>query len=574
MKQFIALVVVVSVLVTPLTVLAQEPGSGGPIIEGSGGTSVGSLNNIRCRGTDCRNVTRWLYPRLIAIDPESQYFAPGRRNGVLATGWTVSDDNRVYTFTLRNDMVWSDGQPITGWDYQFTYYAYKNADLTESSYGYLVADMTDVQVSNDGYTLTVTFDGPSCENLNNVALTIMPAHAFGWEPGMGNDFDWAMMVDHPFDTAPTISGGMFKFQSMDSERVVLVANETYADGPVIPEGYVYVMMPDQTILAERFIAGELNVADNPQEAKRAEIRAHEDLQFYEYPGNSWEYLALNYANPNNPQNGVAVDADGNVVYDENDLPIIVAQDPHPLFGDVRVRRAIQLAIDVDEIITKAAFGQGTAMASNELPTSWARDPNLAPVPYDPEGAKALLAGAGWTPGADGILVKDGLRFSFRLLTNTENTRRVQIGELVQQQLAEIGIEVNLVTIDFNQLLDIMYDQTFDAIILGWRMGYPANPDETGIFTSDGDELEGGFNMLSYTNAEVDRLMKEALMVPGCAAEDRAPIYWQIQAIMQRDQLYVWLYAEHGFYAANTSVAGFDPFPNDMYWNAHEWTVTQ
>jgi peptide/nickel transport system substrate-binding protein len=577
MKRLIVLLVVLSVLATPLTVLAQEPGSGGPIIEGNGGTSVGSLNDIRCAGTDCRNVTRWLYPGLIGTDPELASVAPGKRDGILATDWTVSDDGTVYTFTLRDDMVWTDGEPITGWDFQFTAYGHMAADLTESAYAYVVADISDIAVSDDGYTLTVTFETASCQNLNNIGgFLIMPSHAFGWEPGMGQDFDWASLVDHEFDTAPAVAGGIFKFQSMDSERVVLTTNETWADGPVIPEGYLYVTVPDQTVLAERFIAGELNVADNPQNAKRPEIRANADLQSYDYPGNSWDYLALNLANPDNPQDGVELDADGNVVYDENDLPVIAPpQDPNPLFADVRVRRAIQMAINMDEIMEKAVLGEGTVMAANELPTSWALNPNLPPIVYDPEGAKALLAEAGWTPGDDGILVNaDGLRFSFELLTNEGNTRRGQIGELVQQQLAQIGIEVDFVAIDFNQLLDIMDAQSYDAYILGWRNSYPVDPDQTGIFTSDADVVGSGFNNMSYINPEIDKLMKEAMNVPGCAAEDRAPIYWKIQEILQRDQAYIWLFAQGGFYAANKSVEGFGPYPNEMYWNADTWRITQ
>jgi len=574
MKRTIVLLVLLAMFVTPLGVFAQEPGSGGPIIEGNGGTSVGSLNNIRCSGTDCRNVTRFLYPGFLGTDPELQNLAPGVRDGVLATDWTISDDGLVYTFNLRDDLVWSDGEPVTGWDYLFTYEGYVNADLIESSYAYLVADFESVEVSDDGYTVTITFQSPSCLNLNNAALSVMPAHAFGWTPENAADFDWTVMIDHEFDTAPSISGGPFLFQSMDSERVLLVTNESYS-APVIPEGYLYVTVPDQTVMAERFIAGELNVSDNPQNNKRQDIRDADNLQYYEYPGNSWDYLALNLANPDNPQDGIELDEDGAVVYDENDLPIVVEQESHPIFGDVKVRRAIQLAINLDEIMDKAVLGEGTVMASFQLPTSWAVDPDLAPVAYDPEAAVALLAEAGWTDtDGDGILDKDGMKFEFELITNEGNTRRGQIGELVQQHLAEIGIQVDFVAIDFNQLLDIMDAQTFDALILGWRMSYPVDPDPTGLFTSDADVVGSGFNFASYTNPEIDRLAKEALLVPGCDPADRAPYYHEIDRILQEDQAYVWLFAQNGLYAANDSIANWGPYPNDLYWNVDTWTISQ
>jgi ABC-type transport system substrate-binding protein len=362
---------------------------------------------------------------------------------------------------------------------------------------------------------------------------------------------------------------------MDAERVILTANENYTDSVVIPEGYIYASVPDQIVMAERFLAGELNVIEDPQVTKREDIRNDANVQNYEYSGRAWDYLSLNYADPDNPQHGVEVDENGEPVKDENGLPIIVEQDPHPIFGDVRVRRAIQLAINVDEIIEKATLGEGTVMAANELPTSWALNPDLQPVPHDPEAALALLADAGWTDSdGDGLLDKDGQPFSFELLTNVENARRTQIGELVQEQLAQIGIEVNFVTLDFNQLLEIQDSQTFDAVILGWRNGYPIDPDQTGIFTSDGDIVGSGFNSVSYTNPEIDRLMKAALAVPGCGLEDRAAIYHQIQEILQQDQPYVWLFAQNGFYAASNTVNGFNPYPNEMYWNADVWTITQ
>lgn len=570
----VSLAAILLLLLVPAVAQEGETGSGGPIIQGNAGDSIGSLNNIRCTGTDCRAVTQWLYPSLVGVDPELGALAKGTWGGAMAYDWEVSEDSTVYTFQLRDDMFWNDGTPVTGWDYLFTYLAYASGE-TESAYGYIVEDFVDVSVSEDGYTVTVTFSSANCQNLSNAALTVMPGHPFGWTADMGADFDFSVMIDHEYDTAPSVTGGIFDFASMDSERVILTANESYADGPVIPEGYVYVSIPDQTVMAERFIAGELNIADNPQNALRPEIRDNPSLQSVNYPGNSWDYMAFNLANPDNPQDGVELDADGNPVFDENDLPVIVEQESHPIFGDVRVRRAIQQALNLDEIMDKAVLGEGSIMASAIIPASWALHPDLAPTAYDPDAAVALLAEAGWTPGDDGILVnEDGDRFSFELLTNEGNTRRGQIGELIQDQLGAIGIEVDFVSIDFNQLLDVMDSQSFDAYILGWRQGFPDDPDLTGLFTSDADVVGSGFNTPSYTNPEIDRLMKEALEVPGCATEDRAAIYHEIQEILQRDQPYVWLFAQDGFYAANAAVEGFDPRPSNLWWNAEQWTISQ
>ncbi|MEP0764846.1 MAG: hypothetical protein HRF48_19125 [Chloroflexota bacterium] len=569
----IFVIVILATMLAPMTALAQEPGSGGPIIEGNGGTSIGPINDLRCSGTDCRAITQWLAVGFLGVDPVTQYFAPDIE-GAMVKDWTVSEDGLTYTFNLVDNLVWSDGEPVDGWDYLFTYYAYKHADEFESPYGYTVDDIESVEVSEDGYTVTVKFLSAACGVLSDAAKNVVPSHVFGWTPEMGEDYDWASLIGHPYETAPDVSGGPFVFNSMDPERVVLLTNTHYYK-TVVPEGFLYVTVPDQTVMAERFIAGELNVIDTPQAAKREEIRNNANLQVYDYAAGLWDYLSLNFANPDNPMDGFEKDADGNPVLDENGLPIPVPQDPHPLFGDVRVRRAIQLAIDLDEIMEKAVLGEGTVMPSFLVPSSWAFDPNLKPITRDLDAARALLAEAGWADtDGDGILDKDGVKFSFEILTNEGNTRRGQIAELTQQHLAEVGMEVQVSAIDFNQLLDLQDAQTFDAVVLGWRNSYPDDPDWTGLFTTDGDIVGSGFNSMSYSNPEVDRLMKAANNVPGCKPEDRAPLYWELQKILQDDQAYIWLFAQNGFYAANKSITNWSPMPNNLFWRAEDWVITK
>jgi len=574
-KAVVILVTIAALLLAPVVALAQGPGTGegGPIIEGNGGTSIGPINDLRCSGTDCRAVTAWLVVSTIGVDPETQFFAPNVE-GALVKDWTVSDDGLTYTFNLNDNLVWSDGTPVTGWDWLFAYYAYKHADEFESPYAYTVDDIDSMEVSEDGLTVTINFTSASCGVLSDASKNLVPPYVFGWTPEMGEDFDWASLIEHPYETDPNVSGGPFVFEAMDSERVTLLANENYYK-PVIPEGFLYVTVPDQTVMAERFIAGELNVMDNPQAAKRQEIRDNPNLQSFSYAAGLWDYLSLNFADPENPRDGFEKDENGEMILDENGLPIPVDQGQHPLFGDVRVRRAIQQAINLDEIMEKAVLGEGTVMASFLVTGSWAVDPDLKPISQDQEAALALLNEAGWSDtDGDGILDKDGVKFSFELLTNEGNTRRGQIAELVQQQLAQIGIEVQVSAIDFNQLLELQDSQTFDAIVLGWRNAYPDDPDWTGLFTTDGDVVGSGFNSMSYSNPEVDRLFKEALNVPGCAPEDRAPIYYEIQKILQDDQAYVWLFTQNGFYAANNNITNWSPQPNNLFWHAEDWVITQ
>lgn len=160
-KAVVILATIAALMVAPVVALAQGPGEGGPIIEGNGGTSIGPINDLRCSGTDCRAVTQWLTVGTLGVDPDTQYFAPNVE-GALVKDWTVSEDGLTYTFNLNNNLVWSDGEPVDGWDWLFAYYAYKNADAFESPYAYTVDDIESVEVSEDGYTVTINFTSASC----------------------------------------------------------------------------------------------------------------------------------------------------------------------------------------------------------------------------------------------------------------------------------------------------------------------------------------------------------------------------------------------------------------------------
>jgi peptide/nickel transport system substrate-binding protein len=289
-----------------------------------------------------------------------------------------------------------------------------------------------------------------------------------------------------------------------------------------------------------------------------------------FPDPSWDYIGLNVADPDHPRSGL--DDDGN----------LIDQGHHPIFGDVRVRRALQHAIDVQALIQGALFGEGTQMASSQIPTSWAADPDLAPVSYDPILAAQMLDEAGWPVGPDGIRIcqgckyaEDGTPLEFELVTNEGNTRREAIGAMVKDQLHELGIEVDFRTMAFLALLDQTFAaQTYDAVIIGWRAGFPTVPDQWPLFgPSSDDPSDQGANGSSYYNPEFVRLAEKALTLPGCDPTARANIYHQIELLLQDDQPYLWLFAQNDLYAAHNDVIGFDPQPNASWWNIHTWQVS-
>ncbi|MCZ7539975.1 MAG: ABC transporter substrate-binding protein [Anaerolineae bacterium] len=575
-------IVILATMLAPMTVFAQEPGSGGPVIEGNFGGSVnfGAMNPLRSNDTATLRITALLFPSVIGASGITQTYAlAGDEDvyGVLATEYSVSEDGLVYTFKMREDAFWTDGTPITTKDVKFSFDAIASGVIDAPLYGYFnyVADGNPTGVKEiriiDDYTYEAVFEIASCTALGlGAGFAVVPAHV--WDYDGSPDFDFSVMKDHPFDTAPTIAYGPFEFASFNpGEAVAIKATTTWPDGVVIPSGYIFRDVPDQTVLVEQFLAGETNFIDGPPVQRRPDLRTAANVVAVDMPGNSWDYMGLNLADPENPQPGR--DADGNPI----------DQGHHPIFGDVRVRRALQHAINVEDIVSGAVFGEGSAMASSQIPTSWAKDPNLAPIPYDPELAAQMLDEAGWPLGPDGVRIcqgclyaEEGAPFEFELITNQGNTRREAIGQIIQDELYDLGINVDFQAIDWQTLLDKTFGaQTFDAYIIGWRQGFPDDPDQIQLFGSANDDpANQSSNAMSYYNPRFEELSLQAATLPGCDPAARAEIYYEIEKILQDDQPYLWLFVQDTMYAASTEVAGFAPYPNVPLWNVHTWTIAQ
>ena len=572
-RKFLMIGTAVALLGAFAPIAAQEGGQGGIIIEGNLSADVATMNPIMSSDTASQRVIGFMFPSFIGADPAAAVLAPAQPNS-LAESWEISEDGLTYTFTLRQDMTWSDGTPITSADILYSWEAIKaGAEGLIDVPGSYIIDPTgatgvlDVQAPDD-FTVVVTMASPECTSLS-YAASIVPA------PSHVLPEDVTTLGDSEFNLAPSVTRGPFTFgEFRPGEQVSLVNDPTFPAvdtvlGYVAPEGFIYRTVPDATVMVEQFLAGELNTIDGPSVARRQDIR-NSSATVYSYPGNAWDYLAMNLADPNNPQNA----------FDEAGNPI--DQGNHPIFGDVRVRQAIARAIDIESIIDAAVFNEGERMTSFLIPASWAYADDLAPIPFDPEAAAAMLDEAGWvdadsdpaTPrvaqGAE--FAEDGTEFVFTLYTNEGNTRREAIGTLVQDQLAQIGIRVDFQTIDFNTLLDIMDSQTYDSLILGWRNGYPDDPDATQLFTPASDVIGSGSDFTSFNNERFNELNTQAKSLAGCDPAERAAIYGEMQQIMQEELPYIWLFATNGMYAAN-SIEGFDPYPSQMYWNIDAWSVS-
>jgi peptide/nickel transport system substrate-binding protein len=568
------LMVAAAVLILAIPTIAQEEG-GGIAITGNFGEGPDTFSQIYCTGTDCADIVGYLFLSLVGVDVETGTIQPNQE-GALAESWEVSEDNLTYTVTLKDIYTWTDGTPVTSADLAL-HWELLNTPEVEHPDAFILETVADFQVIDD-YTVEFTMSSPACSALNFIGgVTPIPAHVLG-------DVAVEDLPTFEENLNPTVTSGAFTFGTYrPGELTTLLANKDFVDGgaddgDVSLDGFIQTVYSDQNVMIEALTEGEINFLEGISPTRQDEIRDQSvenggELQVYEFPGNTWDYMAFNLADPDNPQ--PALDEDGNRI----------DQGFHPLFSDKMVRNAIGHAVDVDAIIEGAVFGNGSRMSAQITASSWAYDNELEPRSFDQDLALEMLAEAGWVMNDDGRLICDncmyarevdesfnGSEFEFTLFTNSGNTRREAIGTVIQDQLNQIGITVDFQTIEFNTLLEVMDAQSFDAFILGWRAGYPDDPNTIQLFGAGADVPGSGFNFTSFYNEEYFELEEAANTVSGCDQAERAAIYAEMQQIMFDEMPYLWMFSQNGMYAAQDDLVGFNPFPQAIDWNLTTWSV--
>jgi peptide/nickel transport system substrate-binding protein len=221
-------------------------------------------------------------------------------------------------------------------------------------------------------------------------------------------------------------------------------------------------------------------------------------------------------------------------------------------SDPTVRRALAMLIDQHTIVQQIYGGIDVPATSLLIPSlRWSYTPEIRQPAYDVDGARKLLAAAGWKPGADGVLAKNGQRLSFTLATHAEDANRIQTIELVQNTLQQVGIEAKASVTDWPAFIGSVQTGNYDMALLGWTILVDPDRAMYGQLTSS-----GSLNFGHYANAQVD-----ALLARGRAASDlaaRAEAY-QAAARIIAEELPYYVLSYAGFDAfATSSLPGFAP----------------
>jgi peptide/nickel transport system substrate-binding protein len=546
MKRTIFLVVLAALLTLPLVVGAQDDTLLRALPPGG---DITTLNPILATDGSSIDVIGFLYDGLFKVNTETAAPEPG-----LAT-WTVSDDGLIYTFTLVDGVMWSDGTPITANDVVFTYNAI--VDDSVPSPRKAAMELIESITAVDDRTVEIVLSSVNCTVWGNTfgALTPIPAHVF--------NNDVTAVAEHPFNSAPTATSGEYMFAEWNpGEFVRVTANPDYREGAPGIANVIFRVVADPAVQNQALQTGEVDYAFMYPD-QLAQIPDQTPFNVNVAPNNNTPLMILNWADPANPQ--PAYDEDGN----------LVEQTPNRFFADVRVRQAI--AMGYDKVAIAATLGEGYSepLVGPFTPGfGWANDPEVTAYPYNPEMAAQLLDEAGWVDSdGDGIRDKDGVPFSFTLIYSPLVDLWQNIALVAQDQLGQLGIEVTVESMEWSAYLsDVLLTQEFDATIVGFGGGVEVDGIAYNIMYSRNDVPGSGFNLTSYVNPEMDRLLDEARSLPGCAQEERAALYNQVQQIAMEDVAYDFTVLTTAIRVMNTRVTGYQPGTWNETWNVLDWGI--
>lgn len=477
--------------------------------------------------TSSSTIEGFIFSGLVHVNTE---FEP---EGDLAEDWKVSEDGLTWTFNLRKNVKWHDGEDFTADDVVFSYQIPLHEDYTGPR-GLPFANITEINKVDD-HTVEIKLSEPYAPFLTITAqFEMLPKHIL-------EDVPVADLGSHLFNTKEPIGTGPFKFKEWkEGEYIELTRNDDYYLGTPKLDGIIYKIVPDMNTLMAQLQVGDINMMGiSPQYIETAKKLEDEGkIVVTSGPSNAWEYLGYNLRNE--------------------------------LFQDKKVRHALTHAVDKKAIVDAILDGAAIVASGPGSPANWSFNDNMPDFEYDLERAKELLAEAGWTPGSDGILEKDGKKFEFAIKTTSANEIRQQIAEVVQQQWSQIGIKTTIELLEWSAYVEQTSppNWNFDVIVAGWSIG--SDPDPTWFWHSS--EIESGLNYNGYSNPKVDELLGKNTSVLDM--EERKQLIAEADAIVAEDQPSTFLYYVQGHLAKAPQLEGPSFNAANTYYDIHKWHMKE
>jgi peptide/nickel transport system substrate-binding protein len=528
----------------PLAALAE----GGVTVTIGQVSEVANLNPTLYPRTPDQNLQCLIFDGLVKPQPDLS-FGPS-----LAESWDVSEDGKLYTFHLRKDVKWHDGQPFTASDVVFTFTSLADPTYVggaESRVDSIVGSkeyrdgsadsVTGIQAPDDS-TVTFQLADANAAFLGQLNMAVLPKHVLGdIKPGEWEKAD--------FNRSP-IGTGKYKFVKWESGQYIELAKnpDYFGDKPSIDT--IYYRFGDQTTLTAALINGEIDVVESIEPSEVELLSGSGTAAAVTYPTLNMYYIGLNQLNNN--------------------------------LKDLKVRQAMSFALDKKTMI-ETVFGEYAFATDDIFPEShWSHSTTVTAYPYDPAKAEQLLQEAGYAKNAStGIYEKDGAPLHLIFDMVTKGQAQADMAQLIQQYFKAVGIDMEIreqdfSTLAFTRLLPqdangqgrAVTADDFDMYTLGF--GVEVDPDEYRNYFVSTATPPNGMNFISYNNPAVDELFAKSLTLT--TVEDRAQCYHEIADVVSKDIPWIPLYGNLSIAGVSNKVKGFSADFRGISYQIEKWTI--
>ena len=474
-------------------------------------SSPSRVNPILANDSASSEIADWVFNGLFKYDKDGNVVED------LASSYEF-ENNTTLIIKLRKDVLWHDGEKFSADDVIFTYETINSPNIyTSITSLYRVVESVE---KVDQYTIKVNYKEPYFKALEIWMIGVLPYHI------LKDDKD---LMTSKFNKEP-IGTGSYKLKSFkNSADIELLANDNYFEGRPKIDKILYKFVPD---LNTRFLmlkqkkldVGTLN---SLQIERQVDEQFKKDYQIIEKPAFSYTYLGFNLKNEK--------------------------------FKDIRVRKAISIGIDRQEIINIMSFGHAKVCKGPFLPGSFAFNDDVKAPKRDIKKAKELLKEAGYD---------ESNPFSFEVVTNTGSSTAAYVTQILQYQLQSIGVKLKIRVMEWQAFLNTVIEpRKFESVLMAWSM--PITPDAYSLWHSE-SQRKGGFNFISYKNEEVDKLIKV-----GSRTVDRkelGKIYKKIFKNISEDIPYLFLYVPNSITVVNKNIKNIEPALVGITHNQKDWVI--
>ncbi|MEA3384453.1 MAG: peptide-binding protein [Campylobacterota bacterium] len=467
------------------------------------------INPILSTDSASSEISGWIFNGLFKYDKNGDIIAD------LAKDYYFQDKTTLI-INLKQNVKWHDNIEFTASDVVYTYETIINPKIytpTSTSFTKVLS-----VVALDKYTVKVKYKEPYFKALEIWLTGLLPKHIFE------NEKD---IMTSKYNKTP-IGTGPYKLKELEiSKDIILNVNKNYFGKIPNIETIKYKFVPDSTTSFYMLKQNQLDVGGlTPiQTDRQIDESFKRNYNIFEKPSFSYTYMGFNLKSEK--------------------------------FQNKKIREAISFAIDKQEILDILFFGHAKVCNGPFLPGTFAFNDKVKQNTKNRQKAIKLLKELGFD---------DQNRFSFEVITNANNSIRVNAAQIIQSQLSKVGIDMKIRVMEWQAFLNtIVHPRNFDAIVLGW--GLSLMPDAKSIWHSSSD-VTGGFNFIGYKNKNVDSLIEEGEVTID--KKKLATIYKEIFKNIADDLPYIFLYIPNSITSVNKEIKNVTPSLIGVMHNQEEW----